>query len=227
MALSCSSILGAYPNLMMERDERRDGTPLKHLSYPHTEAEDAHTQGRTSVSAPGAAAASESTLAGEEAHYGRIYGSAVAPTMDTDHKRGHETRTYVMLAVVVLLLSALTEAARLFLPWPGITATHSRVTSALLIMLWGGTATALLLRRKSSALASCAWIGGMMSVLTLVVHALMIRTMGTSILGLLYIPDALVLGFALKRVFDGGELRRLQRDGENGSPGLSHADARR
>lgn len=127
---------------------------------------------------------------------------------------------YAFGALLALALGVLFEGFRLLVPghtWPGFAPALSRVASASLMLLWAATGTALLLRFRHRFFASVAFTLAVLAPLFMVTHAAITRV-GGSPLGLLYLPLAAALGFALKRTFDRGARLRLPTEHPGGRP---------
>jgi len=127
---------------------------------------------------------------------------------------------YALGAVAILAAAILFEGYRLLMPgatWPGYAPDFSRVASGTLILVWGVTAVAVVLRRKHRLFASLAWALAVMSPVLMVAHAAVTR-IGGSRLGFLYVPLAVALGFAFKRTLDRGERLFMPSHNPGGRP---------
>jgi hypothetical protein len=132
----------------------------------------------------------------------------------TERKR-HEHAAWI--AALVLGGGIVAEGMRLVLlrPWRGYAFGISLFVSAVLALTWSGVLTTLLLRRRFRGAATTAWIATFLAPITMLAHAAATRVGGNG-LGLLYVPAALVLVVALKRVFDRGEIVALEERGPDG-----------
>ena len=126
---------------------------------------------------------------------------------------------YAYAAAILLGVGALHEAFRLVpgQTWPGFAPGVSRAASLGLILLWTATAVAILLRYRHRVFASAAFTLSVLSPLFMVSHGAITRV-GGSLVGLLYLPLAALLGLALKRMLDRGERLRLPTEYPGGRP---------
>jgi hypothetical protein len=117
---------------------------------------------------------------------------------------------YALLASGALALGVGLETFRLFPghTWPGYDASLSRVVSALLIALFAITAVSAVLRRRHRVFASLVWVLSILSPLFMIAHAAVTRVGGTFV-GLVYVPLAVTVAFALKRTLDRREWAEL------------------
>jgi len=124
----------------------------------------------------------------------------------------HRSDRYAAMAAVLLLVGVVSETLRLVLqaPWAGWAPWVSHSVSGLLAFIWLSAALAVWLRHKRRWLASAAWSLSLVAPFLMVVHGVLTRLGGASA-GLLYIPGALLVGFCLKRTWDGREFRWLRR----------------
>jgi hypothetical protein len=127
---------------------------------------------------------------------------------------------YAIAAVALLGIAVVIETFRLVAPghtWPGFAPMLSRAASAGLIALWTATAVSLVFRRRHRVFASLAWTLAYTTPLFMVAHAAITRV-GGSFLGLLYVPVAVAVGFALKGTLDRGERKVLPTKDPGGRP---------
>jgi hypothetical protein len=127
---------------------------------------------------------------------------------------------YAGAAVAVLAIGVFIEGFRAFVPgqtWPGFAPMLSRALSASLILLWVTTAVSVVLRRHHRFFASTAWTLAVLTPIFMVSHAAVTRV-GGSALGLVYVPLAAALGFALKRTLDRGERLFMPTNNPGGRP---------
>jgi len=127
---------------------------------------------------------------------------------------------YAGAAVAVLAVGVFIEGFRALVPgqtWPGYAPMLSRALSASLIALWAVTAVSAVLRRHHRIFASAAWTLAVLTPVLMVAHAAITRV-GGSWLGLLYVPLAAALGFALKRTLDRGERLFMPTTNPGGRP---------
>jgi hypothetical protein len=120
--------------------------------------------------------------------------------MESRHDR------YALGAAALLAMGVLVEFYRMFpgQTWPGYAPVLSRAVSASFMLAWTTTAVAVVFRRRHRLFASLAWTLAFLSPMFMVAHAAITRV-GGSHLGLLYVPLAAALGFALKGTLDRGE----------------------
>jgi hypothetical protein len=121
--------------------------------------------------------------------------------MYSDHSL--ERQRYAELASIMLGACMVHESTRIVVhrPWPGFAATTSHVVSALLVLLWGVTAAALLNRRHSPYAAALSWPLALASVLVLAAHsAFVLSFSGQPLWGVTYLIAAAVSAFLVRRV---------------------------
>lgn len=114
---------------------------------------------------------------------------------------GHRN-LYRVLAVAILVAGVVAEAARLVMPWIGFRSEASRGVSCFLMALWSVAALVVIGRGRLRSLANAAWAIAWTAALAMFVHGAVTRV-GGSVIGLLYLPAAIALGFLLKRSFIG------------------------
>jgi hypothetical protein len=117
---------------------------------------------------------------------------------------------YAVLAAGALAVGVGIETFRLFPGhhWPGYAEGVSRLASSSYIALWSATAVSAVFRRRHRVFATLAWVLSVLSPLFMVAHAAVTRVGGT-LVGLVYVPLAAIVGFALKRTLDSGEWKTL------------------
>jgi hypothetical protein len=120
----------------------------------------------------------------------------------------HEHAAWI--GALILGAGVVAEGLRVVLrrPWPGFEPRFVLVVSAVLALTWGCCLVAVLWRRRFRWSATAAWFAVFLGPILMLGHGAITRV-GGSVLGLLYVPAALVLVIALKRVFDRGEIARL------------------
>jgi hypothetical protein len=105
-------------------------------------------------------------------------------------------------AAVILSAGILAEAARFVLqrPWPRVLTRVAYVDSAVLVVIWGATLAALLLRRRVRWSPATAWVASVTAPLAMLLQGVVTRVAGDNV-GLLYVPAAVALAVGLDDCF--------------------------
>ncbi len=125
----------------------------------------------------------------------------------------HRSGPYALLGTSILLAGVAVETTRLVLqaPWGGWSLWFSNTISTLLSIIWTAAIIGLSVRRKHPKLALTAWLLSVAAPFTMTAHGVFTRLGGVH-LGLLYVAGGVLVGFCMKRVWDGSEYRWLSRN---------------